>query len=165
MQNLQNLSVKYKLHETYTPTAGLKERDEAANKPGQPQSHVITEPRNYNCLFRYLKGNYWFETTLVDDELAAALPTFKTQHQIDCFFGDGYEQFRQQINDVRPKGRIAASPKTSQARPRQLIDVGLGVREDLAFAWFTAKDIAEIPGEISADGTLTLKRHDTTATG
>src|SRR6478736_3894955 len=130
LKALQNLSVKYRLHETYTPEPGLKERVEAAD----PHSHVRTEPSNTQCLYRYLEGKYWFETTLIDDELATQLPGVESRHEIDCSFENGFEEFHEQINGVVGLG-------AHHAYPRQLIDLGLGVRAGEDRSWFTPEDL------------------------
>jgi thiol-disulfide isomerase/thioredoxin len=158
LQALQNLSVQYRMLETYTPMPGLKEKVEAANKPGQPQSHVRLDASNYDCVYRYNQGSSWYETTLIEDDLAALLPKFLTKHEIDAVADDGFERLDQAINRDQPIGNISPSPKSSMLRPRQLIDVALGVRVWDQHPWLKVDDFQQMEIEATADGIAEFRR-------
>ena len=160
LQAFQNLSVQYLMLETYTPMPGVKEKVEAANKPGQPQSHVRFDASNYDCVYRYNQCSSWYETTLIEDDLAALLPKFLTKHEIDAVADDGFERLNQAINRDQPIGNVSPSPKTSMLRPRQSIDVALGVREWDQHAWLTIDDFQKMEIKINRDGIAEFRQTD-----
>jgi hypothetical protein len=158
---LRNVSIAFKSNESYTPMPGLKERVEAANKPGaRTVSRIRTEPCNLDCKFRYLDGKYWYETTLIQDDLAANLPNYFYQHRIDCSFGEGYERYYRSLNNRDGIGDIEPSPAKVMLYPPQSIDLGLGVRpfEDFAFEWLTPEEFGKMSIEIKPDGIVELAR-------